>query len=129
MGDWRVDRDRWHSLRQVEAQVTAPRKPILTEEEIIESARSRAQEETKLMPDSTERDEHLEYAERDFEAGARFTLAAAEKREESIRILVRGFLNDLDKWKSDDELSMHPSRIGHYIAELRAALGIDKEGA
>ena len=53
---------------------------LLTDEAVIEAARSHAQEETKLMHDSTERDEHLEYAERDFEAGARFARSIYEAR-------------------------------------------------
>ncbi len=61
---------------------------LLTDDAVIEAARSHAQEETKLMHDSTERDEHLEYAERDFEAGARFArdhYEAAMQRERECR--------------------------------------------
>ncbi len=70
---------------------------LLTDEEVIEAARSHAQEETKLMHDSTERDEHLEYAERDFEAGARFArdhYEAALQRERIVRQKLEAALMD-----------------------------------
>ncbi len=80
---------------------------LLTDEEVIEAARSHAQEETKLMHDSTERDEHLEYAERDFEAGARFARdhyeAALQRERECREKLVEALLEATDAIIAHDE--------------------------
>lgn len=74
---------------------------LLTDDAVIEAARSHAQEETKLMHDSTERDEHLEYAERDFEAGARFArdhYEAAMQRELECREKLVEALEAANHW-------------------------------
>lgn len=53
-------------------------------------------------------------------------LAKEAEVREKLGVLIVGFLNDLDKWESDGELSMHPARLGHYITEIRAALAAAK---
>ena len=53
---------------------------LLTDESIIVACRNHAQAATRLMGDTEERQEHLEYAERDFEEGARFARSIYEAR-------------------------------------------------
>lgn len=84
--------------------MTAPRKPILTEEEI------KAEGETYTVYKPCE-----DNFRQGFRLGARFALAAAEKREELWRELVF-VMND---W----ELGTEPD--DERISELRAALGLE----
>ena len=53
---------------------------LLTDEQIIVACHNHAQAATRLMGDTEERQEHLEYAERDFEEGARFARSIYEAR-------------------------------------------------
>jgi len=101
-------------------QVTA----LLTDEAVIEAARSHAQEETKLMHDSTERDEHLEYAERDFETGARFARdryeAAMQRERECREKLVEALEAVKASWTNNDPLrAQHILQINDALASAK----------
>ena len=99
---------------------------LLTDEQIIVACHNHAQAATRLMGDTEERQEHLEYAERDFEEGARFARSIYEARlaEDAKReALWRKLLNHLDEQVID---KLDADGSCSLCKELRAALGLEE---
>lgn len=91
---------------------------LLTDESIIVACRNHAQAATRLMGDTEERQEHLEYAERDFEAGARFARSIYEARLAEREKLWR-------KLFGVGGLPISARSIGEY-EKLCEALGLER---
>ena len=96
---------------------------LLTDEQIIVACHNHAQAATRLMGDTEERQEHLEYAERDFEEGARFARSIYEARlaeDAKVRAEMTAALEQARAWvRGDDEPKILMSRIEAALAAAK----------
>ena len=94
---------------------------LLTDESIIVACRNHAQAATRLMGDTEERQEHLEYAERDFEEGARFAQGIYEARlaeDAKVRAQLVEALQDLLAYAESQICSHEETHRGGAIWEI-----------